>query len=259
MRLGLALSGGGARGIAHIGVIKALEELGLRFSCVSGTSAGSIVGSMYAYGYSPDQIMEIVLAEKLYRSFRPSWTLTGLLSMDGLKTILLKHMPENDFSALKIPMTVVATDLRLAVPKYFTEGELIAPITASCTVPGVFSPVTFNGGLYIDGGILDNLPVQAIRSLSDFIVGSNCNHLPPDFDAKNVKLVLERTVLVAIETSVQESKRLCDVLIDPPGLARYSGYDIGKAKEIFDFAYRFTKENFTSTDFSAERKKTHVH
>src|SRR5690606_33326637 len=112
MNIGIVLSGGGARGISHIGVLKALDELGVKISRIAGTSAGAIIGSMYAYGYKPDEIMDIVVKTKLFRSMRPAWTWTGLLSLEGLRATLLTHLPENDFAALKIPVTIAATEIK---------------------------------------------------------------------------------------------------------------------------------------------------
>src|SRR6185369_14830240 len=112
MKIGITLSGGGARGIAHIGVLKALEEMGIQISVMSGTSAGSIVASLYAYGLKPDQIFEQVTQLSLLKSVRPAWTWAGLLTMDGLKELILTNIPENDFSALNIPLTIAATELR---------------------------------------------------------------------------------------------------------------------------------------------------
>jgi len=249
MRIGLVLSGGGARGVAHIGVIKALEELGLTFSCISGTSAGSIVGAMYAYGYNASQILEIIQKVTIFKSVRPAWTWAGLLTMDGMRDLLLKHMPENDFQLLKIPLTIAATEIRFGETHYFTEGELVPAVMASCTVPGVFPPLSLHGGLYVDGGILDNFPVRALKAKCDFIVGSHCNHILREFDPKNMKVVVERTLLMAINVNTQISKSLCDVLIEPTGLGRYSSFEIAKAREIFDFAYAFTKENFSKKNF----------
>lgn len=250
MKIGLALSGGGARGVAHIGVIKALEELGLTFSCISGTSAGAIVGALYAYGHTPDQILEIIKRVTIFNVVRPAWTWSGLLTMEGMGDLLLKRMPENDFKALKIPLTVVATEIRLGETHYFSDGELVRAIMASCTVPAVFTPLSFRGGHYVDGGVLDNLPVKPLTGHCDLIVGSHCNHFTKDFDPRNMKVVAERALLIAIQTNTLVSKRQCDVLIEPPGLARFSGFDIAKAQEIFDFAYRFTRENFSEKAFA---------
>ncbi len=248
-KIGLVLSGGGARGVAHIGVIQALEELGLQFSCVSGTSAGSIVGSLYASGYPPNVIYKIVQQVSIYKSVRPAWTWSGLLKMDGLQELLQKYLPENDFSKLKIPLTVAATEIRKGEIKYFNEGELIPAIVASCSIPAVFHPYEFNGGMYVDGGLLDNLPSKPIREKCDFVVASHCNLVSQSFDATSFRVVIERSLLMAIGANTFVSKQMCDVVVEPPGLDKYSGFDLGKAKEIFDIGYKFTKENFKKSQF----------
>jgi NTE family protein len=250
MKIGLVLSGGGARGVAHVGVIQALEELGLTFSCVSGTSAGSIVGALYAYGYKPQEMLEIVKHVSIFKAIRPSWTRAGLLTMDGLKDLLLQYMPEDDFKALKIPLTIAATEIREGAVHYFTDGELVPAVMASCSIPALFSPVNYRGGLYVDGGVLDNLPSKPLKPSCDFLVGSDCNHITGDFDAKNIKVVLERTILMAIGANTLSGKALCDVLVEPTGLGHYGAFEIAKAHEIYEFAYRYTKENITKNQFA---------
>ena len=250
MKIGLVLSGGGARGVAHIGVIKALEEFGLQFSCVAGTSAGSIIGAMYAYGYKPLHILEIIKEISIFRSVRPAWTWSGLLTMDGMKDLLFKYMPNNSFEKLKMPLTIAATEIRFGEIHYFNEGELIPAIMASCSIPAIFSPMQYKAGLYVDGGVFENLPVKPLVGKCDFIVGSHCNQMPKEFDPKNMKVVIERTLLMAINANTQANRSLCDVFIEPPGLGKYGSFDIGKAQEIFDFSYEFTKNNFSRDNFS---------
>ena len=249
MKIGLALSGGGARGIAHVGVIKALEEIGLTFACISGTSAGAIVGALYAYGYKSAEMLEIIQQLTVFKSFRMAWTWSGLLKMDGMKDLLLKFMPDNNFNKLKIPLTIAATEIRLGEVYYFTEGELVPAIMASCSIPAVFSPLRYQGGLFVDGGVFDNLPAGVLKGKCDFLVGSHCNQIPKEFDPKNMKVVIERTLLMAINANTQVSKSMCDALIEPPGLGKYGSFDIAKSQEMFDFAYRYTKENFTKKYF----------
>lgn len=249
MEVGLVLSGGGARGAAHIGVIMALEELGVSFSRIAGTSAGAIVGSLYAHGLSPKEILEIIKQVSIFNSVRPTWAPGGLLRMDGLHDLLRKHLP-NDFGKLKKPITIAATEIRKGILTYFEKGELIPAILASCTIPAVFSPLSFNGSLYVDGGLLDNLPVRAIHKQCDFIVGSHCNSVSQSFDPSNMKVVIERSLLITIGANTTESKNLCDIVIEPPGLDKFSAFDIGKAKEIFDLGYKFTKENYTRANFA---------
>ena len=118
--IGLALSGGGARGVAHIGVIKALEEFGVEAARLAGTSAGSIVGSLYANGKTPEEILKIINQVSIYSTLRPTFAPGGLLRMDGLRDVLKSHLPAN-FSDLKKPMTVVAVDLKLGKPSYTIE------------------------------------------------------------------------------------------------------------------------------------------
>jgi NTE family protein len=249
MKIGITLSGGGARGVAHIGVLKALEEMGVQISVISGTSAGSIVASLYAYGIKPDQIFEQVKQLSLFKSVRPAWTWAGLLTMDGVKELILKNIPENNFSALNIPLTVAATEIRKGEAHYFSTGELTTAIIASCTIPVVFSPASANGSLYVDGGLLDNLPAQCIRKQCDLLIGSHCNEISREFDPKNIKNVIERSLLIAISGNTRHSKSLCDVSIAPPNMDRFTVFDISKAQEIYDTGYQFTKNNFTAEDF----------
>jgi NTE family protein len=249
MKTGLVLSGGGARGMCHLGVIKALEEFGVTINYISATSAGSITGALYSYGYKPDEIIRMIGSTSFARSLRLAWTWTGLLSLDGLKELFLKFIPENSFDVLKIPVTIAATEIRKGRIEYFTQGELIPAILASCCVPAVFNPVQYNGGTYVDGGVLDNLPVKAIQDKCDFIIGSHCNFILSEVDLKNFRSIIERSLLMAISGNTMISKTLCNVLIEPPEVGRYSGFDLSKAKEIFDIGYLYTKSNFKADQF----------
>ena len=240
--IGLVLSGGGARGAAHIGVVQALEELGVKATRISGTSAGSIVGALYAAGYSPQDMLKIVSQVTIFNSVRPSLAPGGLLTMDGFQELLRKYLPA-DFSELKRPLTVAAVELKLGQVTYFDSGELIPAIVASCSIPGVFSPMIHRGAPYVDGGILDNLPAYPLHRKCDVLIGSHCNRVTPWFDVTNMKVVIERSLLMAVGANTLQSKEMCDVVIEPSGLDKYSAFDIGKAKEIFDLGYKFTREN----------------
>jgi NTE family protein len=245
MKIGLVLSGGGARGICHLGVIKALEEAGVKIDFLSGTSAGAITGALYSYGYKPDEIVDIIIKTSFFKSLKIAWTWKGLLSIAGLQALLLKYIPENNFDSLKIPLVVAATDIKKGKIEYFSQGELIPPLLGSSCVPAVFDPFRFNGALYIDGGVLDNLPVKGIYDKCDVIIGSHCNFISSEFDVKNLRSVVERTLLMAINGNTTINKTLCKVLIEPPEVGKYSGFDLGKARELFDIGYNYTKANFT--------------
>jgi NTE family protein len=258
MVTGLVLSGGGARGVAHLGVIKALEEKGVSIDHISGTSAGAITGALYSYGYKPDEVLEIIAKTSFFRSIKFAWTLRGLLSIDGLHDVLLKHMPPNSFESLKIPLTVCATDIKRGRVEYFRKGELIPAILSSSCVPAVFDPYRFNGQLYLDGGILDNLPVKPIYDDCDVIIGSHCNFITSEFDVKNLRSVVERSLLMAINGNTSISKTLCDVLIEPPEIGKFSGFNLSDAKEIFEIGYQYTMETFTVDQLQPHGNQTHI-
>lgn len=246
--VGLVLSGGGARGVAHLGVIKALEEFGVRFGCISGTSAGAIIGALYANGLTAPEILEIIESTSFFRKLRIAWTGKGILSIEGLRALMLKYLPHNRFDQLKIPLVVAATNIRKGTVEYLSTGELVGPLLSSCCVPAVFRPYELNGNLYVDGGVMDNLPVKGIVDRCQIIIGSHCNFITSEFDVRNLRSVIERSLLMAINGNTTISKSLCSVLLEPPGIGRYSGFDLSKAREMFNIAYQYTKENFRPAD-----------
>lgn len=254
MKIGIALSGGGARGISHLGVLKALDEFGVRLDYISGTSTGALVGALYSYGLSPERIFELIVNTRFFSSLRPAWTWTGLVNMDGLRELILKLVPENNFDALKIPLTIAATNLTRGKAEYFTTGQLIPAVLASCCVPVLFNPVNVNGEVYVDGGVTDNLPSKSIRDKCSLLIGSHCNYVSTEFDVKNFRSVIERSLLMAISGNTIISKDLCDILIEPPALANISVFDVKNAALLFDIGYEFMIKNYTNLDFASIRK-----
>ena len=253
MKIGLTLSGGGARGISHIGVLKALEEFGVQIDCISGTSTGALVGSLYAYGYSAEKILDTVISTKIFSSLRPAWTWTGLVNIMNLEALLLKLMPENSFESLKIPMTIATTDLKEGIAEYFTSGKLVPAILASCCVPVIFAPVQVDEHYYVDGGITDNLPAKVLRAQCDLLVGSHCNFISCVHDVKNFRSVIERSLLIAINGNTSISKKLCDILIEPPALGNTSAFDLSDIKRLYNIGYEFTRAHFSADRFSRPR------
>ena len=255
MKVGLSLSGGGARGISHIGVLKALEEFELSIDCISGTSTGALIAALYSYGYSPGKILETVIDTKIFSSLRPAWTWTGLVKITKLQELILKLMPENSFNALKIPLTIAATNLKKGQAEYFTSGELIPIILASCCVPVIFAPVEFDGALYVDGGITDNLPTKTLRDQCDVLIGSHCNYVSSDYNVKNFRSVIERSLLMAIGGNTVVSRDLCDVLIEPPELGNISAFDLSDIRRLYNIGYEFTKRKYTKDSFAGSSSK----
>lgn len=242
MRIGLVLSGGGARGIAHLGVAKALYEFGVQPTVISGTSSGALVGSLLAYGYSPDEALKLFLSNRLLRKVRPGFRGPGLLRMDGIATVLSDFLPENSFQSLKIPFLVNATDITTGEALYFSEGELIPPLLASCCIPGIFKPYFYQGRSLVDGGVLDNFPIAPVERISDYIVGVHCNPFQLSKPLSSTREVLARSFILAAHGKTKEKFARCQVLIEPPALRNYAVYDFWKAAEIFQAGYEYTRD-----------------
>lgn len=241
VKIGIALSGGGVRGIAHLGVLKALNEAGIFPQRVSGTSAGAIVGSLYCQGYSPEHIFELIVNTRFLKFLRPAVSWKGILKMNRIEALYSRYILPDDFSRLKIPLTISATNLTRGQITYFSEGEIIRPLMASTCIPGIFDPVTIGGDSYVDGGVLNNMPIEALEGRCEFVIGVNCNHVIEEQNIRNIKKVIERTVIMAMNCNVYNRKPGCDIFIEPPGLARFGAFEISKAGEIFEAGYASTK------------------
>ena len=235
--IGLALSGGGVRGISHLGVLKALNEVGIFPNQISGSSAGAIVGVMYCQGYSPDDVLKIVIETNYFKLMRLAISWKGLFNLDSLAELLKTYLPVDEFSALKIPLHVAATDIGKGEVVFYNSGRLIEPILASSCIPGMFEPIEYDSRYLVDGGVLNNLPIEPLKEKSDLVIGVNCNHLPELGKVRNVKNLLERAVMMNLNFNVYTRKGACDYFIEAPGLGKYSVFDLKKAPELFQAGY----------------------
>ena len=238
-RIGIALSGGGARGIAHPGVLQALREFGIEVSAVSGTSAGSIAGALFAAGVEPVKVLDRIRGSRILFSLRPSWARSGLFSLETVTEILHEFIPANDFTKLNIPLTVAATNLSTGSVRYFDSGKISTAVAASCCIPGIFAPVFMEGNWYADGGIVDNLPVTPLKNNCDLIIGVHCNPISDQFNEVKIRQVIERSLLLAIGRNTLESQKHCHVLLEPAGLDKFSAADFGRARDIYEIGYKY--------------------
>ncbi len=238
MKIGFVISGGGARGVSHLGVLQALTERGIRPDVISCTSAGAIAGALFSRGYPPDEILEIIIQTNFIRHFRPSFKGNGLLKLNNLETFLLKYIPENTFESLNIPLIVAATDLQAGEIVYFRDGNLSLPVLASCCLPGIFEPIKLGEKLLVDGGILNNLPVEIIANECDFIVGLHCNPFTLSRPLKSTREVLARSYLLAVHSVNIGRLQKCHLLFEAPNLRDFNIFDIHKAKKMYEVGYR---------------------
>jgi NTE family protein len=236
--IGLVLSGGGVKGIAHLGLLQVLEELGIKPTVISGVSAGAVIGAFYAAGYSPRQILGMAKDHSPMSIVAAVITSGGLFSPDVLKDVLMEAIPQNDFALLKIPLFVTATDLNSSSSITFSEGILNEVIVGSSVVPAVFDPISHQQFLLVDGGVLNDFPVVCLSGKCDKIVGSNVNKLVNSEGVTLSRLqVLERCFHLANAEKVASQARLCDILFEPL-LTQYNMVEMKYADEIFEIGYQ---------------------
>lgn len=194
MKVGLALGGGGVRGLAHICVLEALDELGLRPSIIAGTSMGAIVGALYASGMSGREIKErvkrhIILKDdtwhdviekradllKWFNVFSADFSRGGFINTQGFFKYLLSEIRRSTFEELEIPLLVIAADFWTAEEVVFETGDLLAPVQASMAVPGLFAPVCIAGRVLVDGGVVNLVPYEHLLDRADVTVAVNAS------------------------------------------------------------------------------------
>jgi NTE family protein len=238
--IGLALSGGGARGIGHLGVLKALDEMGVKVNGLSGTSSGAIVGAFYSAGYSPDEILKIAKETTLfgYKNFLIGKA--GLFDMKTFKEAFDKYIQYHNIEQLPLPLTVVATDIVKGEIRYFTDGDLSMALMASSCVPLVFQPIQYESTIYLDGGILNNFPVEPLTGKYDVVIGVNVNAISKDIQKIQMKDMLDRSFHLALNKEISEKHQYCHILIEPPEMSRFGMFDMERIQEVFDFAYGYT-------------------
>jgi NTE family protein len=248
-KVGLVLSGGGAKGLAHIGAIKVLEEAGIKPDFIAGTSMGSIVGALYAIGYSPGQIEAIarsinwneLLNDEVSRrnisieekdedgkyvaQFRirngkvvlPTGLINGYKISLLFSTLTWSVHTISDFNKFPIPFRCIATDIETIEPVVLTEGFLPDALRASMAIPSVFTPVELNGRLLVDGGVVRNLPAQDVKEMgADIIIGIDVTaDLKKKDEISSAFEILDQASTYPIAISNARQRKLCDILISP--------------------------------------------
>lgn len=243
MNIGLVLSGGGARGIAHIGAIKALEEHGVPVTHVAGTSAGAVFGALYAMGYAWEDILDFIKKTQIFRMNNYAKNKPGFVDPEKFYDQFKIFLPEDRFEALQKPLYVTATNLLDGSLKVFHKGELIRPVLASMAVPGIFAPIQIGNGYYIDGGTLNNFPVDLLKMSCDRIIGVFVNPFEEIQigDLKHAHNVMERAYHIMIANSTIAKFKECDILIRPKGMGSFGMFSLNKIDTIFNLGYTAAK------------------
>lgn len=272
IRVGLVLSGGGALGIAHIGIIQAIEEAGLRIDYITGTSMGSLVGSLYSIGYTSDQLMEIVLSNNFNELFLdrrnrryisnyeklidertsisfpvsrkgidlPAGIITGQSIYTFLSRLTWPAHGLDNFRNLPIPFAAIGTDIETGTAKVFDSGYLPDALRASISLPSIFTPHEIDGKLYVDGGLIRNLPVQdAIEMGANYTIAVNVGSpLMPRDSLTTLSSILTQTMLFRVIDNVEIQKNMADYFIDVEELNAYSPADFDNGEKFIEIGQR---------------------
>ncbi|NAS10956.1 patatin-like phospholipase family protein [Poritiphilus flavus] len=237
--IGLVLSGGGVRGMAHIGLIKALKEHQLEVTAVSGSSVGALVGALYSNGNSTDEMLAFFKETPLFKYNFFTINKPGFLDTDRYFSIFKGYFPEDQFEALEKELFVVATDLQAGKEKLFSSGALIKPLLASAALPPVFSPVDIDGVLYADGGIMNNFPKEYLPDTVDFVIGSNVS-IAGYVEKKGLKNALQlagRVTGLMIYASGKDKLRNCDLALEPTELEDIGVLDKTGIEKAYEIGY----------------------
>ncbi len=219
--IGLALSGGAARGLAHVGVLRAFEEHKIPIDYIAGTSAGSLVGAAFAAGMTVEDIEKLGRSMRWRRVGRPTLSPRGLQTNARLEKFVRSRLPTCRFEELNIPFAAVATDLATGTAVVMRDkGDVAFAVRASCTIPGVYVPVSDEEGRQlVDGGLVAVLPATVVREMgADFVIGVDVNFEGADFfgsSPKHMLGVILQSLMVIQRTVTQRQQDACDFIVKP--------------------------------------------
>ena len=244
MKVGLALSGGGARGFAHIGVLKALVESDIPIDMIAGTSAGAFAGGAFAAGMTPDDLVEMSAAVRWRNMTRPSLSPLGLLSNAPMGRFVEQHFPAKRIEDCRLPFAAVVCDPANGEEIVFTSGDLAFAIRASCALPGIFAPLTRGGRVLVDGGVVSPLPVAAVRDMgADVVIAVDLNECGATFRPRprSVMGLAIQSTMMMLRTLSRTQHAGADVVIVPQ-MAHLRPDRLGVRDEAIDLGEAAVRE-----------------
>ena len=216
-KVGLVLGGGAARGVAHVGVIKVLVENKIPIHCISGTSSGAVFGALFAGGMNPYDMAKQAKITDWMKLVSLKLSRTGPVSGGGIEKLIIDNIGNKNIEEMRIPLSIVATDLKTGERVVFTHGNVAKAVHASSAIPGVFSPVHFQDRLLVDGLVVDNVPVTAARDMgADFIIAVDVvPNIKLDKWVPHMFNVIERAMDINCRRMSEAVKKTADIVIDP--------------------------------------------
>lgn len=232
-KIGIALGGGVARGLAHIGVLKALKKRNIPIDYIAATSSGSIFGALFAFGVDPSY-MEEIAEKRIINLFQVSVNQINPFAEDEIAALITREIGKADFRDAGIPLSVVTQDIKTGNRVVLNSGSVARAVSASCAFPGIFKPKKIGGKTLIDGGGVDNLPVSVVIEMGAEITIA-VDVLPKGplkRDPKNPIQLMGRAIDLAIISMEEESRRAADILIEPDIPPEIWHTDFNKAKTL---------------------------
>ncbi|MTG96864.1 MULTISPECIES: patatin-like phospholipase family protein [Myroides] len=247
--IGLVLSGGGYKGLAHAGALEFLEEQNIKPTSLAGTSAGSIVSCLYSYGMPPREILDFFKSVNLFNWQHFTLKKAGLIDVNAFDKYLNKVFSDKTLGELTIPVYITATDISKGTLHIFDNNTKVADaILASSAFPGIFSPYEIGDKIYSDGGIVNNFPINIMKQVTDFVIGINVTPIQevPQDQLSSIRAVTLRAYeLMTAMSNIHQSKK-CDWLIEPQELINYSTFERNRQKmdKIYNIGYEAAKESY---------------
>ena len=239
-KTGLVLSGGGTRGFAHLGIIAALYENNIKPDVISGTSVGAIVGAFIASGKNPEEILKIFKKGWFFKYTKLHLPVDGLLRLDGLREVIDKNIEAKNIEDLKIPFFVSISNLNKGIIEYKNSGPLGETVLASASIPILFSPVKINYDLYVDGGVMDNIPIEPIKNDCNQLIVCNISPINPKDKIKNLIQITSRTFYMRINANKNKVEKYASLFIEPEGIEKFDVLSLSHADSLYELGYKST-------------------
>ena len=239
-KVGLAFGGGGTKGFAHIGAIKAFEENGITFDEVSGTSVGSIAATFYAFGLTSQEMMQKAKSIKV-NDIRNSKLFFVPSKTDGLENFIKNSIGDAYFEDMKKPLTIVAVDLKSAKEVHLTKGSIAKAVAGSCAVPGIFNPVDFGEYRLADGGLQNTIPADVLRNNGcRYVISIDCNSTRGQgTDSTKLVDILFASIRIMMKSNAIKGKVYSDICIDID-TGKYKSTSLEGADEMYKMGYEAT-------------------
>ncbi|MGG3888913.1 patatin-like phospholipase family protein [Metabacillus fastidiosus] len=247
-KIGLALGSGGARGFAHLGVLKVLYNAGIRVDMIAGSSMGALIGSFYASGLSIDEMYKIALAFK--RKYFLDFTIPkmGFIAGKRVKELIHLFTKGKNIEELDIPLAIVATDLYEGKKVIFKKGLVADAVRASIAIPGIFVPEKINGKLLVDGGVIDRVPVSVVKDMgADIVIAVDVSNVKKTKEITSIFDVILQSLDIMQDELVFHSEIASDIMIRP-SVEQYSSREFSNIKEIIEIGEQEAEKHLVNID-----------